>query len=108
MFRVKLEVRCRLNRQRKSSLLFLFSAFSIAASVVLFYLAETGRYMKMNERLLEEAKQRTHGKISFGIYPPIEDLTWYTEDYLAIIFFFIALTTLIYGMWLRKSEKSRS
>lgn len=74
---------------------------SIIASGVCFYRAETIRWL-------------THdawSKVNCG--PPrftlssCYDERWYTEDFLAVLFFILALTCLIYGVWLKKSDPSK-
>ena len=94
-----------MKKTRKSLIYIVAALVFFSLSVFLFYRADSIRAEQT--KLLREAESRaTRGvtDVSFGIYPPLEDTTWYWEDYLASSCFILALPILIYGVWLRKSD----
>ena len=78
------------------------SVIAITASVILFYRAETIRWVTYDDWTGAGIRNTNSQQISFGIYSPY-DLRWFLEDYLAVICFVAALSSLLYGVWLRKT-----
>ena len=93
-----------MNKVRKGWIYIFIAVVLFSLSIFLFYRAESIRAEET--KLLRETESKANKgqtEVSFGISPPLEDSTWYWEDYFAASCFLLALPTLIYGGWIGKS-----